>query len=91
MTNTQLAAKAQAYKELQNEIKTLEAQLDALKQELIAEMDEKHAEKLQAGAFTVNYTVYASERLDGKKLKAEQPELYAGYVRQVTACRFQVA
>jgi len=91
MSAAEMEATARAYRELQNEIKALEEEAEALKQRMIREMDARQVEKLPAGAFTVNYTVYASARLDSAKLRAEQPELYASYAKETTACRFQVA
>ena len=91
MSSIEMEVTARTYKEIQNEIKALEEQAEALRQAMIREMDARQVEKLPAGAFTINYSVYASSRLDSAKLKADQPELYASYTKQTTACRLQVA
>ena len=91
MSTFEIESTARTYKEIQNEIKFLEEQAEALKQEMIREMDARRAEKLPAGAFTINYSVYTSTRLDSAKLKADQPDLYARYTKETTSCRFQVA
>ena len=68
---------AREYREIQAQIKALEAEAEALKQKMINEMDTLQAEELVAGEYTIRYTVYESTRLDSKKFKTEQPELYA--------------
>ena len=82
---------AKEYRALQAQIKALETEADMLKQMMIKEMDSLQADELSVGEYTIRYTVYESTRLDSKKLKDEQPELYASYTKQTTACRFQVA
>ena len=91
MTNTQMEITAREYREIQAQIKALEAKAEALKQNMISQMDELQAEELVAGEYTIRYTVYESTRLDGKKLKADRPDLYVDYIRSSTVCRFQVA
>ena len=91
MTNQQMERTAKEYREIQAQIKALEAEAESLKQKMISQMDALQAEELIAGEYTIRYTIYESTRLDGKRLKVDQPDLYAGYVKSTTACRFQVA
>ena len=86
LTNT-----AREYRELQAAIKELEAEADALKQTMIAEMDARQVEKLEAGEYTIRWSLYESSRLDSAKLKAEHGDLYAAYTKLTTSTRFQVA
>ena len=86
MTNT-----ARTYREIQAEIKELEAQADALKQQMIAEMDTRKVDALDAGEYTIRYSVYESGRFDSTKFKKDQPGVYAAYTKQNVATRFQVA
>ena len=88
---TDITTTAREYRELQAQIKTLEAQAEALKQALIREMDARQAEELTAGEYTIRYTIYESARLDSAKLKAEHADLYAAYTKKTAATRFQVA
>ena len=91
MSVTEMESTARSYRELKAEIKALEEEADALKQTMIAEMDKRQVEKLTAGAFTINYSVYASNRLDAAALLAERPEIYGAYTKTTATCRFQVA
>jgi len=53
MTNIEMTVTARTYREIQAEIKELEAQADALKQTMISEMDTLGVEELTAGEYTV--------------------------------------
>ena len=91
MSNQDMENTARAYREILAKIKELEAQADALKQQMIREMDARQADELTAGAHTIRYTVYESSRLDSKQLKAECSDLYAAYSKKTTSTRFSVA
>ena len=91
MSTIELAVVATEYREIQSQIKSLEEQADALKQQMIREMDSQQAEKMQAGPFEIRYTLTESNRLDSTKLKTEQPDIYAAYTKRTTSTRFQVA
>lgn len=75
MSTIELSVTAKTYREIQSEIKELEAQADAL----------------TVGEYTLRYTIYESSRLDTSKLKAEHGDIYAAYSKRTTATRFQVA
>jgi len=89
MSITEIANNAREYREIQAEIKALQEQADALKAALIAEMDTQQADSLQAGEYTLRYTVYESTRVDTAKLK--KSGLYADYSTTGTALRFSIA
>lgn len=88
MSVTEMEAKAREYREILAEIKQLQELADAVKAEMVAEMDARQAESLTAGAYTVRYTVYESSRVDTKALKAAG--LYDQYSSKSTALRFTV-
>ena len=82
---------ARTYREIQAEIKGLEEQADALKQQMIAEMDTRKVEVLEAGEYTIRWSIYESSRVDTTAFKKALPEVAAQFTRQATAIRFQVA
>jgi len=88
MSITEIASKAREYREIQAEIKALQEQADALKAAMVAEMDAQQADAIQAGEYTIRYTVYESTRVDTAKLK--QSGLYDQYSTKGTALRFAV-
>jgi predicted phage-related endonuclease len=91
MSSAELATTARVYREIQAEIKTLEEQADALKQQLIKEMDARNVEKLEAGEFTIRWSLCESSRLDSTKLKAAHSDLYSQCCKKTVSTRFQVA
>lgn len=75
-------------KNIEREIKALQAQADAIKDEIKAEMgNDEHRE---VGGFTVNYTIVISTTLDSKKLKAEMPTLWDKYSKEGITRRFSI-
>ena len=91
MSTLEMETIAREYREIQAQIKTLEEQADALKQNMIREMDTRNAEELAAGEYTVRWTLYESSRLDTAKLKSDHADLYSRYSKKTTATRFSVA
>ena len=91
MSTIEISNTAREYRSIQAMIKELESEADALKQEMIREMDSQQVEELAAGEFTIRYTLIESNRLDSAKLKATQPEIYDAYTKRTTSTRFMVA
>ena len=75
-------------KNIERQIKALQADADAIKEELKAEMG--NDEHVEVGGFTVNYTIVISTRLDSKKLKAEMPTLWDKYSKEDITRRFSI-
>ncbi len=91
MSTVEMTTTAHEYREIQAQIKALEEEADALKQQMIREMDAQQVDKLEAGEYTIRWSLYESSRLDSKKLKAEHSDLYAAYSKATTSTRFSVA
>jgi predicted phage-related endonuclease len=91
MNITEMATTACAYREIQAEIKALEEQAEALKQQMIREMDSRKLEALEAGEYTIRWSLYQSSRLDTTALKQALPDVAERFTKQTTATRFQVA
>jgi predicted phage-related endonuclease len=91
MSTDEIVVIAREYRELKAEIKNLEDQMDALKQQLIREMDEWNMSTVSAGEYTIRYDLYESSRLDSKALKADHADLYSQYSKKTVSTRFQVA
>ncbi len=91
MSTNELTTTAREYREIQAMIKELEAEADALKQTMIREMDARKVDALDAGEYTIRWSLYESSRLDSKALKADHADLYSAYTKRTTATRFSVA
>ena len=75
-------------KNIERQIKALQADAEAIKDEIKAEMgNDEHRE---VGGFTVNYTIVISTTLDSKKLKAEMPTLWEKYSKEGITRRFSI-
>ena len=75
-------------KNIERQIKALQADADAIKEDMKAEMgNDEHRE---VGGFTVNYTIVINTTLDSKKLKAEMPTLWNKYSKEGITRRFSI-
>ena len=72
------------------EQKELEAQIEALEDEIKAEMNLQSVSELNIGDFEVKYTKYASHSFDTTKFKAEHEALYKDFTKEVPAVRLTV-
>ena len=75
-------------KAIENRIKALKAEADALKKEMQDEMG--NDEHIQVGGYTVNYTIVISTTLDSTKLKKELPDLWNKYSKEGITRRFSI-
>lgn len=75
-------------KAIENRIKALKAEADALKKEMQDEMGNE--EHIQVGGYTVNYTIVISTTLDSTKLKKELPDLWNKYSKEGITRRFSI-
>lgn len=86
-----LDAKVTALRELQSTIDRLTIEADAIKDELKAEMIEQGRDTLTGNGWKASWKVVESNRLDGKALKAEAPEIFARFSVTTRVCRFVLA
>jgi len=91
MSTNEMESTARTYRQIQADIKTLEEQADALRQQMIGEMDARQTEELATGAFTIRWKLYESGRLDTAKLRADHGGLCDAYTVRTVATRFSVA
>jgi len=91
MTADDMENTAMAYRDIQAKIKELEAEAELLKTFITTVMDAKQVDTMQAGIFTIRYTLYESSRLDITALKNELPDVAARYAKTTETRRFQVA
>ncbi len=77
--------------EIEAQQKELEAQAEALKAEIKADMESKGVDELKTKNFIVRWKEIISSRLDGKALKAALPDVYGQFCKTSTSRRFTVA
>ena len=77
-------------KELENEVKGLQEMIDALKDELKADMTEKELSELEAGDYKLHYSKVSQNKFDTTSFKKEHASLYDQYVKLTEYMRFSI-
>ena len=91
MSTVELSSKIEALKEWEAVIDEAQAEAEAIRDEIKAEMLKRNTEELQAGAYIVRWTSVLSQRFDTIAFKKVMPEVYKAYIKQVTSRRFTIA
>ena len=84
------AEKLARYEELKAHVKALEAEIDEIESDFKKELDRKGIEVLEIGDKKVRWTSVLSNRFDSTGFKAQFPELYKAWTKQVASRRFSV-
>ena len=91
MTNKQLDNRVKKLRAIEAQQKELEAQAEAIRAELKADLEERGEDEHDTGSFVIRWKEIISRRLDGKALKAALPDVFAAYSRESTSRRFTIA
>lgn len=91
MSTRDIKAQLEQFKELQKLIEEAQAELEAIKDNLKAEMTARGVDTLTAGAFKAKWQTVESYRFDSTAFKKEHSDIYAGYTVKTTSRRFTVA
>lgn len=89
MTTNELTAKIKELRELQALIEEAQAEAEAIKDAIKAQMGD--AEELRAGEYNVTWKSVTASKVDTSALKKALPELVQQYTRTTTTRRFCVA
>ena len=90
MSTVEITSKIEELKELEAFIKVAEAEAEALKDEIKAEMAKQGKEEMTAGRYVVWWTSVVSNRFDTTAFKKEMAELYGRYIKQTESRRFSI-
>lgn len=90
MTERMLQNRIKKLKELEAQQKELEQQIETLKTEIKADMEQKGVEQQSAGTFLIRWTTVVSSRFDGKAFQKEHSTLYKQYLKQIESRRFSI-
>ena len=90
MTERQIENRVCKLRELEAQIKAIEADADAIRSEIKAEMEQQEAEMLTTKNFVIRWKEVIRKTLDSKALKSAAPEIYAAYCRESGSRRFTV-
>lgn len=83
-----MITKLQEWEELAKEA---QAEAEAIRDTIKAEMLARETEELTAGRFIIRWTNVLSNRFDTTAFKKEHGEMYKLYTKQTTSRRFSVA
>lgn len=88
MSINEMDMKAKNYFDLLAEIEELQAQAEAIKEDIKAAMVEIEQEEINGHGWRATWHNTNSSRFDSKKFKQDHPELAAEYTIRTTGTRF---
>lgn len=88
MSNETLSTKVHDLRELNRMAAELEAEIEAIKDEIKAHMTEIGTDALEGSDFRITWQPVSSTRIDTKKLAADFPDIYSAYGITSTVRRF---
>lgn len=77
--------------ELQQLADELSVEIEALKDQIKAEMNARGVEALEAGTHIVRWTSVLSTRFDSNAFKKFAPDVYQSFTKQVSSRKFTIA
>lgn len=89
MSMNEMESKIRELRQLQNLIEEAQAEAEAIKDSIKAQMGD--AEELRAGEYRVTWKAVTASRLDTAALKKALPDVASAFTRQTTTRRFCVA
>jgi len=91
MSIIDLTAKIEALREWESVIAEAQAEAEAIKDIIKAEMASREVEELEAGTYIVRWSTVLSNRFDTTAFKREHNDLYKQFTKQSTSRRFTIA
>lgn len=91
MSERMIVNRVKKLKALEAQQKEIEAQIEALKDEIKADMQERGIEQQAAGDFLIRWTTIVSSHFDSKTFQKEHAAMYSRYLRQTESRRFSIA
>ena len=91
MSTHEIMSKIEALKEWESVIAEAQAEAEALKDDIKAEMSLRNVEELEAGQYIVRWTSVLTQRFDSTAFKKVMPDVYKAYTKQVASHRFTIA
>lgn len=90
MSTVEITSKIEQLKELEALVREAEKEVEALKDDIKAEMTKRNTEEMEAGRYVVRWTNVTTDRFDSKAFKAEMAEVYNRYVKTTESRRFSI-
>lgn len=90
MSTIELSAIIEKMKEWEAIQAEAAAEVEALKDQVKAEMNARGVEEMEAGRYIARFTTVLSSRFDTTVFKREHAEMYKQYTKQTTSRRFSI-
>lgn len=90
MTDRQLNNRIEKINSLEKQIEEMEALVNALRDEIKADLTEKKVDEHNTGSFVIRWKEVISNRLDSKALKAALPDVFTTYNKESRCRRFTI-
>ncbi len=90
MSRNELIAKIEQLKEWEAILEEANAEAEAIRDTIKAQMLAEDTEELEVGAYIVRWTSVLSNRFDSTAFKREHAELYKDFTKQVASKRFSI-
>ena len=90
MSTIELSAIIERLKEYESIQAEAAAEVEALKDQIKAEMNSRGVEALEVGRYIARFTTVLSNRFDSTAFKKVMPETYKAFTKQVTSRRFSI-
>ena len=91
MSRNELITAIEQLKEWEAILEEAQAEADALRDSIKAQMLEENTEELAVGAYIVRWTSVLSNRFDSTAFKKVMPDVYKAYTKQVSSRRFTIS
>lgn len=91
MSKNEIVTKIEQLKEWEAILEEAQAEVEALRDSIKAEMLSRETEEMQVGTYIVRWTSVLSNRFDSSAFKKEYGDLYKKYTKQVSSKRFSIA
>lgn len=91
MTNKQLDNRIKKLQGIEAQVKELEAQADAIRAEIKADMESRGEDEHNTGSFIIRWKEIITRKLDSKALKAALPDVFESFSKESSSRRFTIA
>ncbi len=91
MSTTEITTKIEALREMEELIAEANAEAEALRDEIKAEMLSRNTEEMSVGQYIIRWTSVLSNRFDTTGFKKMYADLYKQYTKQTASRRFTIS
>lgn len=91
MSRNELITTIEQLKEWEAILEEAQAEAEALRDSIKAQMLQEDTEELAVGAYIIRWTSVLSNRFDSTAFKKEHSDLYKTFTKQVASKRFTIA